>query len=100
MFTFAHRKRQAWEALGRAIFAAGFHVTAVYGVECEGRNGFHAADGNLRWNAVFVCRRASKKARRLRFGELRHAIEARGLSLADRENLRMALRAARRNGNP
>lgn len=96
VFTFAHRKPEAWRAIGRAISVSGFCVTAIYGVETEGRNGFHGAEGNLRWNAIFVCRRASGRPRRLRSGELVQAMNAKGLSLADRANLRMALEAVRR----
>jgi len=93
VFTFAHRKEQAWRAVVRAVYSAGFRVTAVYGVESEGRNGFHGGEGNLRWNAVLVCRRGVGKGGRLRSGELQKAISLKGLSAADRENLRTALHA-------
>lgn len=95
VFTFAHRREEAWQALEGAIRRAGFRVTAVYGVECEGRNGFHADKGNLRWNALFVCRRRSKDKRRVRTSELRDAIGLRGISVADRENLEQAFRTAK-----
>ncbi|MBI4220656.1 MAG: hypothetical protein HY682_10960, partial [Chloroflexi bacterium] len=95
VFTFAHRSPDAWKALRRAIKRAGFCVTAVYGVEAEGRNGFHNNPGNLRWNALFVCRRRSRRRPHLREGELRKAIKVDGMSSADRTNLRMALAVAR-----
>lgn len=95
VFTFAHRREEAWRALAASIKGAGFRVTAVYGVECEGRNGFHGREGNLRWNALFVCRRQGKGKQRVRSVELRRAIELRTVSKADRENLKLALKAAR-----
>ncbi len=99
VFTFAHRREEAWRSLSAAIRSAGFRVTAVYGVECEGRNGFHAGEGNLRWNALFVCRcrRRGKGNQGMRSVELRRAIELRTVSAADRESLMFALKAAKRS---
>lgn len=94
VFTFAHRSPQAWQALRSAIRRAGFRVTAVYGVETEGQNGFHNSAGNLRWNALFVCRRRGSEARMLS-AELRRAMRARGVSRWDRANLRLALKTAK-----
>lgn len=57
--------------------------------------GFHAEDGNLRWNALFVCRRRSQKSVAIRTAELRDVIRLRSISRADRESLQRALRAAK-----
>lgn len=96
VFTFANRRQEAWEALRRALAAGGFQMTAVYGVETEGRNGFHGGAGNLRWNALFVCRPYSGRRRSVRIDDLREALKVKGMSRADRDNLQMALRMARR----
>jgi adenine-specific DNA methylase len=94
VFTFAHRREEAWRALAGAIRRAGFRVTAVYGVECEGKNGFHGGKGNLRWNALFICRRRQPEGFRVRTAALKDAIALRSLSAADRENLVRALQMA------
>jgi putative DNA methylase len=94
VFTFGQRKVDAWHALAEAIASAGFRVTAIYGVESEGKNGFHGGSGNLRWNAILVCRKTGEMAvDRPRTQGLQEAIKTRGLSRADRIGLRMALDA-------
>ena len=78
VFTFAQRKASAWMALGRAIRAAGFRVSAVYGVETEGKNGFHSRPGNLRWNAIFVCRKIKSGLNRTRVCDLSQGDQNKG----------------------
>ncbi len=94
VLTFAQRRKEAWAALEESLKGARFRVTAIYAVETEGRNGFHNLKGNLRWNALFVCRpRGHAENTRLK-AEARKALNLRGISKADRASIRMALKVA------
>jgi adenine-specific DNA methylase len=57
VFTFHHRAEAAWEALGNALNKAQFRVTTVFPVRSEGTSQFHSSAGNLKWDAVFCCRK-------------------------------------------
>lgn len=54
--TFHHRREEAWLALYEALTEAGFRIVEVVPVRSEGRSGFHSSPGNLKWDAVIVCR--------------------------------------------
>ena len=55
-FTYHSSHEAAWTALGDAIKASGFAVTAVFPVWADGRSGGHGHAGNCEWDLVFVCR--------------------------------------------
>ena len=57
VFTFHHKNWRAWSSLGSALFHAGFDITNVFPVRSEGQSQFHSAAGNLKWDAVFCCRK-------------------------------------------
>lgn len=57
IFTFHYKNGKAWGAVTQALRKSGFGVTAVSPVRSEGRSGFHSSPGNLRWDAVLVCRK-------------------------------------------
>jgi putative DNA methylase len=59
VFTFHHRNPNAWAALGSAIKQADLLVTNVFPVRSEGQSQFHSSEGNLKWDAVFCCRKRS-----------------------------------------
>jgi adenine-specific DNA methylase len=59
VFTFHHRDPRAWTALGGALASAKFVVTNVFPVRSEGESRFHSSEGNLKWDAVFCCRKVS-----------------------------------------
>jgi putative DNA methylase len=92
-FTFAHARSSGWEALDSALQESGLCLTAAIPVEAEGTNGFHSHPGSLKWNGLFVCRKASSL---IRFDSkpLREALDDRTLSEADRVNLTRALTVA------
>jgi adenine-specific DNA methylase len=54
--TFHHKRREPWSALVEALNQAGFTVIQLVPLRSEGRSGFHSAPGNLKWDAVLVCR--------------------------------------------
>ncbi len=64
VFTFHHRSDEAWARLGGALLAAGFSVEKVFPVRSEGRSGFHSYQGSIKWDSVFVCRKAHDRATR------------------------------------
>lgn len=56
IFTFHHRKIAAWMVLLQALRAADLEIVAVFPVRSEGKSGFHSSEGNIKWDAVLVCR--------------------------------------------
>jgi adenine-specific DNA methylase len=65
VFTFHHKSVKAWHALGDALAWSGLCVSSVLPLRSEGQGGLHSYDGTIKWDAVFVCR----KAREQREGE-------------------------------
>jgi adenine-specific DNA methylase len=57
VFTFHHNQTWAWEGLARLLADAGFYISATPIVRSEGKSGFHSSEGNIRYDAVFVCRK-------------------------------------------
>ena len=58
VFTFHHRSDAAWARLGGALLTARFSVEKVFPVRSEGQSGFHSYQGSIKWDSVFVCRKA------------------------------------------
>jgi adenine-specific DNA methylase len=56
VFTFHHRKAQAWEALAKALWEANIKITNVFPVRSEGKSGFHSTIGTIKWDSVLICR--------------------------------------------
>jgi adenine-specific DNA methylase len=63
VFTFHHNKVCAWENTAMVLLDSGFYVSASPVVRSEGKSGFHSSGGNIRYDAVLVCRKQK------RFGE-------------------------------
>ncbi len=95
-FTFAHARSTGWEALDSALKESGLTLTAAIPVEAEGTNGFHSDPGNLKWNGLFVCRKAPS-FRRFDPRPLQEALNDPTLSEADRVNLTRALTVANKH---
>jgi len=64
VFTFHHRRVEAWDALARALLSAGFVATNVFPVRSEGKGGFHSTAGTIKWDSVVVCRSKEEDAPR------------------------------------
>lgn len=101
VFTFHHRTEAAWSALGDALIGADFMVTNVFPVRSEGTSQFHSSEGNLKWDAVFCCRKRAGAPYRVVEG-VRESIKVRvidwckhlsklGFAKYDRRNLQRAL---------
>jgi adenine-specific DNA methylase len=56
VFTFHHRRLQAWISLGKALRNSGFYPTNIFPVRSEGNSGFHSTEGTIKWDSVIVCR--------------------------------------------
>ena len=57
VFTFHHNDERAWRALARVLLSSGFVVTNLFPLRSEGASGFHSDEGNLKFDATFICRR-------------------------------------------
>ena len=56
VFTFHHRKLEAWALMAEVLGKAGFYISAAPIIRSEGKSGFHSSKGNVRYDAIFVCR--------------------------------------------
>jgi adenine-specific DNA methylase len=63
VFTFHHKKEEAWAAVLQAILDSGFYVTSIYPVRSEMRASTHLHDMlNIVYDMVIVCRKRAKTA--------------------------------------
>ncbi|MFW9962067.1 MAG: DUF1156 domain-containing protein [Candidatus Sifarchaeia archaeon] len=62
VFTFHHKKYEAWGAILRAILDSGFYVTAAYPVRSEMKASTHLHElENIVYDIIFVCRKRTGK---------------------------------------
>jgi adenine-specific DNA methylase len=61
VFTYHHKSVKAWYALGDALARSGLRVSSVLPLRGEGQGGLHSYDGTIKWDAVFVCRKAKEQ---------------------------------------
>jgi adenine-specific DNA methylase len=75
VFTFHHKKEEAWAALLQALLDSGFYVTSIYPVRSEMRASTHLHDmANIVYDMVIVCRKRSKTAHPKPWNEVRRGI--------------------------
>jgi len=61
VFTFHHRKDEAWSSVLKAVLDAGFYIVAVYPVYSEMRTSFHIMGKEaISYDTVVVCRKQLK----------------------------------------
>jgi len=63
VFTFHHNRTWAWETIAQILLASGFYVSASPIVRSEGKSGYHSTKGNIRYDAVLVCRKQPSRGR-------------------------------------
>ncbi|MFQ5831850.1 MAG: DNA methyltransferase, partial [Candidatus Thorarchaeota archaeon] len=64
VFTFHHKKEEAWAAVLQAILDSGFYVTAIYPVRSEMKASTHLYDmANIIYDMVIVCRKKLKTSK-------------------------------------
>jgi len=74
VFTFHHNKLSGWLTIARALLSAGFYVSAAPVVRSEGKSGFHSSEGNIKYDAVLVCRKREDLTWVAEWDELRERI--------------------------
>ena len=62
VFTFHHNQMWAWESIASILLDAEFYISATPIVRSEGKSGFHSSEGNIRYDAVLVCRKCPSKS--------------------------------------
>ncbi|HID55948.1 TPA: hypothetical protein EYP37_05430 [Candidatus Poribacteria bacterium] len=73
-FTFHHNKTWAWETIARVLLESGFYISASPIVRSEGKSGFHSSEGNIRYDAVLVCRKRPSGENRNGWDEIKRQI--------------------------
>jgi adenine-specific DNA methylase len=75
VFTFHHKKEEAWAAVLQAILDSGFFVTAIYPVRSEMKASTHLYDlKNITYDMVIVCKKRSKNPPVKKWKEIRKSI--------------------------
>jgi len=76
VFTFHHKKQEAWGAILRTILDSGFYVTITYPVRSEMKASTHLYDlENIVYDMIFVCRKRKKKTIRKSWKSIKESIE-------------------------
>lgn len=76
VFTFHHKKRDAWGAILRAVLDSGFYVTASYPVRSEMKASTHLHDlDNIVYDMIFVCRKRSEQTTPKSWRSIKSTIE-------------------------
>lgn len=76
VFTFHHKKQEAWEAILRTILESGFYITTTYPVRSEMKASSHLHDlENIVYDMIFVCRKRSERTTPKSWKSIRSSIE-------------------------
>ena len=76
VFTFHHKKQEAWGAVLRTILDSGFYVTTTYPVRSEMKASTHLHDlENIVYDMIFVCRKRSEKTTPKSWSSIKKSIE-------------------------
>ena len=77
VFTFHHKKIEAWASTLEAILNANFYITAVYPVFSEMRTSFHIFGKKaVSYDTIIVCRKRKGKLQRISWDNLLDEIES------------------------
>ncbi len=84
VFTFHHKKLDAWDALLRAVLNAGFYVTAIYPIRSEMRASTHLHDmNNIVYDVILVCRKRTKESEFVTWKTIRDRIYRTTIEIID-----------------
>jgi adenine-specific DNA methylase len=76
VFTFHHKKQEAWCAILRTILDSGFYVTSTYPVRSEMKASTHLHDlENIVYDMIFVCRKRSEETTPKSWKSIKNSIE-------------------------
>jgi len=71
VFTFHHRKEEAWAAVLKAVMDSGFRIVSVYPVHSEMRTSFHIHGKKaISYDTIIVCRKSEESKRSAFWEEL------------------------------
>lgn len=90
LFTFQHRRAQAWQDLGSALCTAKLAACTVFPILGERSEGLHKKENSSSWDIVFVCRH-KREAKGSQGGTQAELL----LSESDRLNLERARQIAK-----
>jgi len=76
VFTFHHKKQEAWGAVLRTILDSGFYVTTTYPVRSEMKASTHLHDlENIVYDMIFVCRKRIEETTPKSWSSIKKSIE-------------------------
>jgi len=82
VFTFHHRKDEAWSSVLKAVLDAGFYIVTVYPVHSEMRTSFHILGKKaICYDTVIVCRKKVEQFSSANWGTLLDKISSYALSI-------------------
>ena len=77
VFTFHHRKQEAWAAVLKAVLDSGFNVIAVYPVHSEMQTSFHIHGKKaISYDTIIVCKKSTQRKHPALWNELLDEISA------------------------
>ncbi len=77
VFTFHHKKQEAWGAILRTILDSGFYVTTTYPVRSEMKASTHLHDlENIVYDMIFVCRKRGDETVPKSWKSIKRSIES------------------------
>jgi len=75
VFTFHHKKEEAWAAVLQAILDSGFYVTTIHPVRSEMKASTHLYDmSNIIYDMIIVCRKRTEEAIPTEWNSIRRTI--------------------------
>jgi len=77
VFTFHHKRQEAWSAVLRTILDSGFYVTTTYPVRSEMKASTHLHElENIVYDMIFVCRKRSEETTPKSWKSIKNSIES------------------------
>ncbi|MHA2432686.1 MAG: DUF1156 domain-containing protein [Candidatus Thorarchaeota archaeon] len=75
VFTFHHKKEEAWAAVLQAILDSGFYVTTIHPVRSEMKASTHLYDmSNIIYDMVIICRKRKERTTSTEWSSIRNTI--------------------------
>jgi len=77
VFTFHHKRQEAWSAILRTILDSGFYVTTTYPVRSEMKASTHLHElENIVYDMIFVCRKRGEETTPKSWKSIKNSIES------------------------
>lgn len=75
IFSYHHRKIDAWQCMGEALLGTGFSIVNVFPIRSEGKSGFHSYEGSIKWDSILVFRKKCNQNQKSYSANLKDSIE-------------------------